>query len=51
MKKNKRRKMKFNSDKALRNFMILTTIITTGILIYKIATNGISFMSTIGYLG
>lgn len=51
MKKNKKRKMKFNSDKAFRNFVIAITIITTGILIYKIATTGIGFMSTIGYFG
>lgn len=48
-KKKKKIKMKFNPDKAFRNFTILMAIITTGILIYKIATNGIGWMSTIGY--
>lgn len=47
--KTKKKKMKFNSDKAFRNFVILATIVTIGILTYKIATNGISFLSTIGY--
>lgn len=50
MKKDKK-KMKFNSDKAFRNFAIFTTGLTLGILIYKIATNGVSFLSTIGYFG
>lgn len=47
----KKRKMRFNPDKALRNFMILSTIGTVSYLIYKIATCGISFISTIGYFG
>lgn len=51
MKKNKKRKMKFNSDKAFRNFVILANIITIAVVVTKIATNGISFLSTIGYFG
>lgn len=47
----KKRKMRFNPDKAFRNFVILSSILTIGILIYKIATNGIAWMSTIGYFG
>lgn len=47
----KKRKMRFNSDKAFRNFVILANVITIGFVIYKIATCGISFISTIGYLG
>lgn len=43
----KKRKMRFNPDKAFRNFVILASVITIGILTYKIATNGISFISTI----
>ncbi len=50
MKKNKK-KMKFNSDKAFRNFAIVIGIVTTAIVITKIATNGIGFLSTIGYFG
>lgn len=47
----KKRKMRFNPDKAFRNLVILANIITIGLFIYKIATNGISFISTIGYFG
>ena len=47
----KKRKMRFNPDKAFRNFVILASVLTTGILIYKIATNGIAWMSTTGLLG
>ena len=43
----KKRKMRFNPDKAFRNFVILANIITIGFVIYKIATNGIGFLSTI----
>lgn len=50
MKKTKR-KMKFNSDKAFRNFVILISIISIGILIYKIATQGIVWLSPTGLLG
>lgn len=45
----KQKKWRFNKDKAFKNFVILVTVIATGILIYKIATQGISFISTIGY--
>lgn len=44
----KQKKWRFNKDKAFRNFVILVTVIATGVLIYKIATNGISWMSTTG---
>lgn len=47
----KKRKMRFNPDKAFRNFVILANVITIGFVIYKIATCGISFISTIGYFG
>lgn len=47
----KKRKMRFNSDKAFRNFVILASVLTTVFLIYKIATCGISFISTTGLLG
>lgn len=47
----KKRKMRFNPDKAFRNFMILSTIGTVSYLIYKIVTCGISFISTTGLLG
>lgn len=47
----KMRKYRFNEEKFLRNFAIFTSGVTIGILIYKIATCGISWISTIGYLG
>ena len=47
----KKRKMRFNPDKAFRNFVILASVITIGIVIYKTATCGISFISTTGLLG
>ena len=49
--KTKKRKMKFNPDKAFRNFTILASVVTTIVLITKIATNGIAWMSTTGLLG
>lgn len=47
----KKRKMRFNPDKAFRNFVILANVFTIGFVVYKIATCGISFISTIGYFG
>jgi hypothetical protein len=44
-------KYKFNEEKFLRNFAIFSSGLAIGMLIYKIATCGISFMSTIGYFG
>ena len=44
-------KYKFNEDKLLRNIAIFSSGLTIGMLVYKIATCGISFMSTIGYFG
>lgn len=47
----KKRKMRFNPDKAFRNFVILASVITIGFVIYKVATCGIGFISTTGLLG
>lgn len=44
----KQKKWRFNKDKAFRNFVILVSLVVLGILIYKIATNGIGWMSTTG---
>ena len=41
----------FNEDKLLRNIAIFSSGLAIGMLIYKIATCGISFRSTIGYFG
>lgn len=49
--KSKMKKMKFNPDKAFANFVILAHIGTISYFIYKVATCGISWMSTIGYFG
>ena len=47
----KKRKMRFNPDKAFRNFVILANVITIGFVIYKVVTNGIAWISTTGLLG
>ena len=47
----KKRKMRFNPDKAFRNFVILASVLTIAFLIYKIATNGVAWISTTGLLG
>jgi hypothetical protein len=44
-------KYKFNEEKFLRNFSILSTLITVGLLVYKVANCGIAWISTIGYFG
>lgn len=45
------KKYKFNEDKFLRNVTILGNVVTVGILVYKFATCGIAWISTIGYFG
>lgn len=45
------KKYRFNEEKFLKNFTIFATGLTLGILVYKIATCGIAWMSTIGYFG
>ena len=40
-------KYRFNEEKFLKNFAIFSTGLTIGILIYKIATCGIAWISTI----
>ena len=45
------KKYRFNEDKLLRNIVVLSSIVSIGMLVYKVATCGISFMSTIGYFG
>jgi len=47
----KKRKMRFNPDKAFRNFVILANVFTIGFVVYKIATCGIAWISTTGLLG
>lgn len=45
------KKYRFNEDKFLRNITILGNVVTVGILVYKVATCGIAWISTIGYFG
>lgn len=45
------KKYRFNEEKFLKNFAIFTTGLTIGMLVYKIATCGIAWISTIGYFG
>ena len=41
------KKYRFNPDKLLRNIAILSGVITAGLLVYKVATQGIGWISTI----
>ena len=45
------KKYRLNEDKLLRNIFILSTVVTVGLIVYKVATCGVSFFSTIGYFG
>jgi len=45
------KKYRINEEKVLRNIAILSTIISAGVLVYKVATCGIAWISTIGYFG
>lgn len=40
---------RFNRNVIFRNFVVLSTIISAGMLAHKITNEGISWMSTIGY--
>lgn len=42
---------RFNSDKLFRNFVVLSTVVSAGIFVYKVANEGISWISTTGLLG
>lgn len=44
------KKYRLNKYKLFRNFIVLSNVITIGIVIHKIATCGISFISTIRIL-
>lgn len=47
----KKRKWRINWNTVERNLFILLNIIVIGILIHKISTEGIGWISTIGYFG
>lgn len=44
------KKYRFNEDKLLRNIVVVSSIMSIGMLVYKVATCGISFISTIRIL-
>lgn len=45
------KKYKFNEEKFLRNFTIFNSGLAIGILVFKVASCGIAWISTIGYFG
>ena len=45
------KKYRLNEDKLLRNIVVLSSIVSIGMLVYKIATCGIAWISTCGYFG
>ena len=44
------KKYKFNEEKFLRNFVIFSSGLSIGILVYKVASCGIAWISTIRIL-
>ncbi len=45
------KRYKFNEEKFLRNIAIFSSGLSIGILVYKVASCGIAWISTIGYFG
>jgi hypothetical protein len=45
------KKYRWNKDKAFNNFVVLSTGVAIGMMIYKIMNEGIAWISTIGYFG
>jgi len=45
------KKYRLNEDKLLRNIAIFSSGLAIGMLVYKIATCGIAWISTCGYFG
>ena len=45
------KKYKLNEDKLLRNVCILSTVVTVGVIVYKVTTCGVAWISTCGYFG
>jgi hypothetical protein len=45
------KRYRFNPEKAFNNFVILSTVISVGILVYKVANCGIAWISTTGLFG
>lgn len=45
------KKYRFNEEKLLRNIVVVSSIMSLGMLVYKVASCGIAWISTIGYFG
>ena len=45
------KKYRLNKDKLLRNIVVVSSIMSIGMLVYKVATCGVAWISTIGYFG
>ena len=46
-----KKKWRINEEKVLRNILVVSTLIALGLLAHKIGTNGIAWLSTMGYFG
>jgi hypothetical protein len=42
---------KINKDKMFRNFVVLSTVLSSVVLVHRIMNEGISWLSTTGLLG
>ena len=42
---------KINKEKMFRNFVVLSTVLSSIVLVHKVLNEGISWISTIGYFG
>ena len=45
------KKYRFNEEKLLRNIVVISSIMSIGMLVYKVATCGVAWISTCGYFG
>jgi hypothetical protein len=45
------KKYRLNKDKLLRNIVVISSIMSIGMLVYKVATCGVAWISTCGYFG
>ena len=45
------KKYRLNEDKLLRNIVVVSSIMSLGMLVYKVATCGVAWISTCGYFG
>lgn len=44
-------KWRVNEEKVLRNILVISSIVSLGMLVYKIANCGFAWISTCGYFG